>query len=69
MAPTTSANYQAFEGIWFDDLVVTGTNGTYRRQAWDFKRAYGLRSPGFTVRVIREKHHRHVDGLHRRLGG
>lgn len=54
MAPTTSANYQAFEGIWFDDLVVTGTNGTYRRQAWDFKRAYGLRSPGFTVRVIRE---------------
>ena len=54
MAPTTSANYQAFEGIWFDDIVVTGTGGTYRKQAWDFKSAYGLRSPGFTVRVIRE---------------
>ncbi len=54
MAPTASASYQAFEGIWFDDLVVTGTNGTYRKQAWDFKSAYGLRSPGFTVRVIRE---------------
>ncbi len=33
---------------------MTGTNGTYRKQAWDFKSAYGLRSPGFTVRVIRE---------------
>ena len=53
MAPTRSATYQAFDGIWFDDIVVTGTNGTYRKQAWDFKSAYGLRSPGFTVRVIR----------------
>ena len=52
-APTTATNYQGFDGIWFDDVVVTGTNGTYRKQAWDFKSDYGLRSPGFTVRVIR----------------
>ena len=52
--PTTAANYQGFDGIWFDDIVITGTNGTYRRQAWDFRNAMGYRSPGMTVRVIRE---------------
>ncbi len=55
MAPTQSANFQGFDGIWFDDLVVTGTNGTFRQQAWNFRNAYDLRSPGFTVRVVREQ--------------
>ncbi len=52
--PTTNANYQGFDGVWFDDVVITGTNGTYRKQAWDFRNAMGYRSPGMTVRVIRE---------------
>ncbi|MFK7920027.1 MAG: SGNH/GDSL hydrolase family protein, partial [Ilumatobacter sp.] len=51
---TTAANYQGFDGVWFDDIVITGTNGTYRKQAWDFRNAMGYRSPGMTVRVIRE---------------
>lgn len=53
-APTTSASYQGFDGVWFDDIVITGTNGTYRKQAWDFRNAMGYRSPGISVRVIRE---------------
>ena len=53
MQSTTSSQYQGFDGIWFDDLVVSGTAGTYRKQAWDVKSALGLRSPGFTVRAIR----------------
>ncbi len=54
MQPTTASNYQGFDGIWFDDIVITGTAGTYRQQAWDFRNAMGYRSPGMTVRVIRE---------------
>lgn len=54
MQPTTASNYQGFDGVWFDDIVITGTNGTYRKQAWDFRNAMGFRSPGMTVRVIRE---------------
>lgn len=53
-APTTAANYQGFDGVWFDDIVITGTNGTYRKQAWDFRNAMGYRSPGISVSVIRE---------------
>ncbi len=54
MEPTTASNYQGFDGIWFDDIVITGTAGTYRKQAWDFRNAMGYSSPGMTVRVIRE---------------
>ena len=54
MQPTTAANYKGFDGVWFDDIVITGTSGTYRKQAWDFRNAMGYRSPGMTVRVIRE---------------
>ncbi|MFN3255059.1 MAG: SpoIID/LytB domain-containing protein [Ilumatobacter sp.] len=52
MAETSSSQYQGFDGIWFDDLVVEGTNGTFRQQAWNFRNAYSLTSPGFTVEVI-----------------
>lgn len=52
--PTTASNYQGFDGVWFDDVVITGTNGTFRQQAWDFRNAMGYRSPGMTLRVIRE---------------
>ena len=45
--------YQVYDGIWFNDIVLTGSNGkTFRQQAWDFRGTYGLPSPGFTVRVI-----------------
>jgi peptidoglycan hydrolase-like protein with peptidoglycan-binding domain len=56
MEPTTSPNYKGFDGIWFDDIVITGTatDQPFRQQAWDFRNAQGFRSPGFTVRVIRE---------------
>lgn len=54
MTDTASSQYDGFDGIWFDDLVVTGTSGTFRQQAWDFRNANGLRSPGFTVEVITE---------------
>lgn len=54
MQETTASNYQGFDGVWFDDIVITGTSGIYRQQAWDFRNAMGYRSPGMTVRVIRE---------------
>lgn len=54
MTDTASSQYDGFDGIWFDDIVVTGTSGTFRQQAWDFRNANGLRSPGFTVEVITE---------------
>lgn len=46
--------YQGFDGIWFNDVVFTGTTGTERIQAWDLRRSLDLPSPGFTVRVITE---------------
>ncbi|WP_420450852.1 SpoIID/LytB domain-containing protein [Ilumatobacter sp.] len=52
-APTTDRSYEGFDGTWYDDVVVTGTAGTFRQQAWDFRRARDLRSPGFTVRAVR----------------
>ncbi|MEM1333471.1 MAG: SpoIID/LytB domain-containing protein, partial [Actinomycetota bacterium] len=48
----SSSTYRQFEGIWFEDVLITGTTGTFRQQAWDFRRAYDLRSPGFTIRPI-----------------
>jgi hypothetical protein len=54
MVEAASSTYQQFDGIWFNDIVLTGTNGTFRQQAWDFRGSQGLKSPGFTVRVITE---------------
>ena len=48
-----SSNYRQFDGIWFNDIVLTGSNGqTARMNAWDFRGQQGLLSPGFTVRVV-----------------
>ena len=63
MAPTASSQYRGFDGIWFDDVVITGTNGTFRQQAWDFRNANDLRSPGFTLRVIRRNEQRSSMGF------
>lgn len=54
MTEAASSVYQVYDGIWFNDIVLTGTNDTERTQAWDFRGAFNLPSPGFTVRVIRE---------------
>ncbi len=47
-----SSTYRQFDGIWFNDVLISGTSGTYREDAWDFRNAYGLLSPGFTIRPI-----------------
>ena len=53
MVDAGSSNYRQFDGIWFNDIVLTGSNGqTARINAWDFRRQQGLLSPGFTVRVV-----------------
>lgn len=52
MVEAASSTYRQFDGIWFNDVLVTGTSGTYRNDAWSFRNAYGLRSPGFTIRPI-----------------
>ncbi len=54
MTEAAQSQYQVYDGIWFNDIVLTGTNDTERMQAWDFRRSFNLPSPGFTVRVIRE---------------
>ncbi len=53
MVEAASSTYQQYDGIWFNDIVFTGTAGTKRMNAWDFRGQYGLPSPGFSsVRVI-----------------
>jgi lysophospholipase L1-like esterase len=54
MTEASQSQYQVYDGIWFNDIVLTGTNDTERMQAWDFRGKFDLPSPGFTVRVIRE---------------
>ncbi len=52
MVEAQSSTYQQFDGIWFNDIVLTGTNGSVRMNAWDFRGQQGLLSPGFDVRVV-----------------
>ena len=52
MVEAQSSTNRQFDGIWFNDIVLTGTEGTLRRPAWDFRRDHGLLSPGFEVRVV-----------------
>ncbi|MDG0975040.1 SpoIID/LytB domain-containing protein, partial [Ilumatobacter sp.] len=54
MTEAAQSQYRSYDGIWFNDIVLTGTRDTERMQAWDFRRSFNLPSPGFTVRVIRE---------------
>ena len=39
-----------YDGIWYNDVVLTGTAGTVRIPAWTFRGQNGLPSPGFTLR-------------------
>ncbi len=53
MVEAASATYRQYDGIWFNDIVLTGSNGgVTRMNAWDFRGAFGLPSPGFTVSVV-----------------
>jgi hypothetical protein len=52
MVEAESTVNQQFDGIWFNDIVLTGTAGSRRIPAWDFRGAYGLPSPGFEVRTV-----------------
>ncbi|MEZ7961973.1 MAG: SpoIID/LytB domain-containing protein [Ilumatobacter sp.] len=54
MVSAAASQYQGYDGIWFDDLVLTGKSGSKRMNSWDFRRDLNLPSPGFTVRVVRE---------------
>jgi hypothetical protein len=40
-----------YDGIWYNDVVLTGTAGTKRVPAWTFRGDNGLPSPGFTLRT------------------
>ena len=39
-----------YDGIWYNDVVLTGTGGSVRIPAWTFRNENGLPSPGFTLR-------------------
>jgi SpoIID/LytB domain protein len=54
MTSTQDSRYKGYDGIWFDDIVLTGKSGSERMNSWDFRNAFNLPSPGFTVRVVRE---------------
>ncbi len=52
MVEAQSSVNQAFDGIWFNDVVLTGTAGSRRIPAWEFRGSNGFPSPGFDLRVI-----------------
>lgn len=52
MIEAQSSVNQQFDGVWFNDIVLTGTGGSRRIAAWDFRGSHGLPSPGFDVRVV-----------------
>jgi peptidoglycan hydrolase-like protein with peptidoglycan-binding domain len=41
-----------FDGIWFNDVILTGTAGSRRIPAWTFRGENWLPSPGFELRVV-----------------
>lgn len=55
MVEAASSANRKFDGVWFNDIVFTGSSGKrVQIPAWTFRGSQGLKSPGFTVRVIRE---------------
>jgi peptidoglycan hydrolase-like amidase len=51
MDEAASAANRLYDGIWYNDVVLTGTGGTKRVPAWTFRGDNGLPSPGFTLRT------------------
>lgn len=54
MTGAAASQYKEYDGIWFDDIVLRGSSGSERMNSWDFRNAFNLPSPGFTVRIVRE---------------
>jgi hypothetical protein len=53
MVEAASSTNRQFDGIWFNDVVLTGSNGQrVQIPAWDFRSQNGLLSPGFTLRTV-----------------
>ncbi len=40
-----------YDGIWYNNVVLTGTGGSRTIPAWTFRNDNGLPSPGFTLRT------------------
>jgi hypothetical protein len=51
MVEAASEVNRLYDGIWYNDVVLTGTDGTKRIPAWTFRNDNGLPSPGFTLRT------------------
>ncbi len=49
MAEAADPQNLIYDGIWYNDVVLTGTGGTTRIPAWTFRGEWGLPSPGFTL--------------------
>jgi SpoIID/LytB domain protein len=53
MVEAASSTYQQYDGIWYNDLLLTGTKGSKRINAADLRTQFGLPSPGFAdVRLV-----------------
>ncbi len=55
MEEAADAKYRRFDGIWYNDVILVGTGGIARVQAWDLRNTLGLPSPGFTIRTVIEE--------------
>jgi hypothetical protein len=67
MVEAASSVNRQFDGIWFNDVVLTGTSGSVRVPAWT---SVGERAAVARVHAA-DRHPRHpgpVGGVHRRLG-
>ena len=51
MVEAADPQHQVYDGIWYNDVVLTGTAGTKRIPAWTFRNDKGLPSPGFTLQT------------------
>ncbi len=51
MVEAADPQNQVYDGIWYNDVILTGTAGTKRVPAWTFRGDNGLPSPGFTLRT------------------
>lgn len=51
MVEAADPQNQVYDGIWYNDVVLTGTGGSRTIPAWTFRGDMGLPSPGFTLRT------------------
>lgn len=49
---SSSLTQQGFGGIWANEVRLTGTTGSSTQTTWNFRGAFGLPSPGYTVTPI-----------------